>query len=1066
MTRRLLCGVGGQYIELELEVKRTDRSDANNECINAIFEMCRLALATFCDQERGNKMVIAMNAGNSITALALNYGLRRFFAFMAYQLAGIPISRTVVMFFLLFQMTFFPQLKSAENAELVEHFERRVRPLLLSKCVDCHSEDYAEGGLSLGSREGLERGADSGAVLIPGDPESSRLIQLVRGAEALQMPPDSTLTPQEIAILEKWIADGAVWPEYDRESYTLSSQDPDEKFTEQQRSHWAFRPVAQVDPPQLEDTSWIQSPIDAFILEKLNEAGLAPALPLEKQALLRRVTFDLTGLPPTPQEIADFLADDSPKAFENVVDRLLDSPRYGERWARYWLDVVRFGETAAHDGNNAYLHAWRYRDYVVQAFNEDMPYDQFITEQLAGDLLPRDQNPAIHYDQLVATGFLQVGPKPVVMRDKRQMHLDIADEQLHTTGVAFLGLTLGCARCHDHKFDPIPIEDYYSLAGIFTSTKTMADQEPDSKWLEVEIPDSHGQAINIMAVEDSQDPHNLAVHRRGSYQSLGKEAPRRFLQIIAGVDHPPIEAEGSGRLELARWISAPENPLTARVMVNRIWQQHFGRGIVATSDNFGMAGEEPSHPQLLDWLASKFIETGYSIKAMHRLMVLSSTYQQSSAGSSNAESIDPENRLLWKFPKRRLDAESIRDAMLFVSGELDLSEGGNLFRSGFAPNDLNRELFVVDISGSDYYPPFVSTRRSIYLPVLRNSRPEILKLFDVANEHESTTQRVETIVPTQALYLLNSSSAFRQADSMAMRVLDEVTSRSEPKTSDQAGEIVDLAYRLALGRTPSDVETRQALEFLTEIQSKLEKSQAELQNENSDFVQHLKQMYHDSVRQSEKLLHYSRMEQIKFDGSTRIMVQEESRSPYQFRQEITIEFWIRPSEVRSSTILARGDGFQSRNWRIGIDAITVDGSEENVLVTEFFQPNAGGRRIQENRRELLLTNTWNHVATTFDKGLRRVYLNGIKVDECRVDAESILENAPLSIGAEQDKTNGFVGELDLVAIYDRVLPESTIVSHARTCRRTEWPVDALPMLYSWQNFCHALFCFSEFLYVE
>ena len=506
-------------------------------------------------------------------------------------------------------------------------------------------------------------------------------------------------------------------------------------FTEEEKSFWSFQPVTDPIPPEVGNTTWASTELDRFILAKLEAEGLAPAPPADKRNLLRRLTYDLTGLPPTPDEMKAFLADDRPEAYAEVVERLLASPRYGERWAQHWLDVSRFAESAGHDGNNAYLHAWRYRDYVIKSLNDDKPYDKFIVEQLAGDLLPATGELEQDYEQLVATGFLQVGAKPVVMRDKRQMLLDIADEQLHATGVVFMGLTLGCARCHDHKFDPVPAEDYYSLAGVFTSTKIMADHAPDSKWVEEEIPGPDGNPVKAMLVRELSEPKNLPIHRRGSYRSLGKEVPRRFLQIIAGVDHPAFDTDGSGRLELARWIASPDNPLTARVLVNRLWQNHFGRGLVASSGNFGRRGSPPTHPELLDWLASRFVASGWSIKDMHRLMVCSSTYRQAHIHSDEALAVDPDNLLLWRMPRRRLSAEEIRDTLLQASGELELEMGGTLFTEGYTANDPKRELYVVDISGSDRFGPFEVPRRSVYLPVIRNARPEMLILFDGPHAH-------------------------------------------------------------------------------------------------------------------------------------------------------------------------------------------------------------------------------------------------------------------------------------------------------------------------------------------
>jgi hypothetical protein len=473
---------------------------------------------------------------------------------------------------------------------------------------------------------------------------------------------------------------------------------------------------------------------------------------------------------------------------------------------------VRFAESAGHDGNNAYLQAWRYRDYVIQAFNDDKPFDQFIVEQLAGDLLPKTGDRRGDYEQLVATGFLQVGPKPVVMRDKRQMLLDIADEQLSTIGVAFMGLTIGCARCHDHKFDPIPTADYYSLAGILTSTDVMADEAPDSKWLEPPVTAPDGKEVMVMAVRDKPRAADLRIHQRGNYHSLGAEAPRGFLQIIAGDEQESIAADHSGRLELASWIASPTHPLTARVFVNRVWQHHFNRGLVATSGNFGRLGSAPSHPELLDWLAQRFVQSGWSVKALQRLIMLSSTYQQSSEENPAGIARDRDDTLLWCMPRRRLSAEEIRDSLLAISDRLDLTMGGSLLTEGYTPVDASRELFTIDISGKETYTPFEQPRRSVYLPVLRNSRPEALRLFDVANEHESAPVRGETTVAPQALFLLNSPFVRLTAAGLAVRALSSAA--AQPQPDKRADAALDQAYQRVLGRAPTSDERLLAKQFI------------------------------------------------------------------------------------------------------------------------------------------------------------------------------------------------------------------------------------------------------------
>ena len=688
-----------------------------------------------------------------------------------------------------------------------EHFEKHVRPFLIERCYKCHGPDEQKSSLRVDSREFLVEGGFQGPAVFPGNAEKSKLIQVLRSTDQPKLAEHSVLEMSQIEKVEKWIADGAYWPEGNLPVAAIdegvAGGDDRPLFSQQQKSYWAFQPVEIVEPPAVANEAWVKTPIDRFILAGLEAAGVRPAPPAGRPTLIRRMTFDLTGLPPSPEEIEAFVNDPSPFADVKVVNRLLESPRYGERWGRHWLDVARFAESAGHDGNNAYLNAWRYRDYVIEAFNKDKPYNQFVIEQLAGDLLPKTQDVATDLERMVATGFLQVGPKPIVMRDKKQMVREIADEQLHATGVAFMALTLGCARCHDHKFDPIPTEDYYSLTGIFLSTVMMEDFLPDSKWIEYMVPAPGGSKVKVMGVKDQPEPRDARVHVRGSHKNRRQIAPRRFLQIIAGVDCPPIETTGSGRLELAQWIASEDHPLTSRVMVNRIWQWHFGTGLVASSGDFGSRGGKPSHPELLDWLARAFVESGWSIKQMHRLMVLSATYRQACVVNQEGSSVDPQNQLLWRMPRRRLSAEEIRDALLALGGSLDVTMGGSDFdyEAIQAGGDADRELYAL---GSR--PTFPHPKRSVYMPVIRNFRPEILRLFDGAVEHEPTTRRGQTTVAPQSLLMMNSAFIRAQARGLAEHIT------GLPHLDERAR--VEHAFLSVLGRLPNNEERKDAYQFL------------------------------------------------------------------------------------------------------------------------------------------------------------------------------------------------------------------------------------------------------------
>lgn len=611
------------------------------------------------------------------------------------------------------------------------------------------------------------------------------------------------------------------------------------QFSVEEKSHWAYQPMQRPTLPEVQNAAWVKTPVDRFVLAKLEEKGLAPSSPAAKLELLRRVTFDLIGLPPTVEEVDEFLRDESPEAYSKVVERLLSSPHYGEKWGRHWLDVVRYGESTANDANAVMRYAWRYRNYVVDSFNSDMPYDQFLREQLAGDLIPEPaidgngngtvapeaiaQSRADKLRRTIATGFLMVGPKALAETDKEQSRLDIVDDQIDVVGRAVLGLTIGCARCHDHKFDPIRTTDYYALAGIFRSTEPFQNENRNATmWWEYELPSGEPgseEKVTVMAPKEST-PRNLKVHIRGNRFTLGKGVARGGVSIVEDAfDWVPQELKerfsregGSGRLALADWITHRQNPLTARVIVNRIWQHHFGRALVATSDNFGTRGEKPTHPELLDWLATALVENGWKLKEIHRVVVLSATYQQSVRSSGEPDERDPDLRWLSSYPRRRLSAEEIRDAMLAVSGKLDAAPGGNesgeyLFSKA---EDINAQIRPNRVAADDpFYTDF--TKRSIYLPVVRNMLPDVLALFDGADPNNVTAVRNETTVASQALFMMNSRFVREQAKGFAARVLGDSSKSNE--------ERLQLAHQLAFGRRASSVEVEEGLAFLVAYQA-------------------------------------------------------------------------------------------------------------------------------------------------------------------------------------------------------------------------------------------------------
>ncbi|MEX2213075.1 MAG: PSD1 and planctomycete cytochrome C domain-containing protein [Phycisphaeraceae bacterium] len=777
------------------------------------------------------------------------------------------------------------------DAKGIAFFEKHIRPLLVDKCYQCHSADTSitkkpKGGLRLDTRDAALLGGDSGPSLVPGKVDESLIIKAVRYTDSdLRMPPKTKLTDAEIRLLEEWVKMGAPDPRDGEAAPVAKATTID---LDQGRKHWAFQAVRDSLPPQVRDQAWSASPIDHFILAKLEEAGVASPRLADKRTLIRRATFDLIGLPPTPAQIEAFLADDSADAFAKVIDRLLASPRYGERWGRHWLDVARYADSNGLDENVAHGNAWRYRDYVIASFNDDKPFDQFITQQIAGDLLSTQSpptpvggsaKPQAAYEPLIATAFLSLGPKVLAEVDKTKMEMDIIDEQIDTTGRAFLAMTIGCARCHDHKFDPISTRDYYALAGIFKSTKTMESFVTIAKWWENATPSaedlkrkgehdaklaatkatiaarvekanadllaklnaavkpnetetpadvnaaSKSPAIAVKLPEKPETqyddaakadlkklrdeltatekaapvmsaamgvtegkPVDVAVHIRGSHLSLGDVVPRRFPLVLTTATQEPIAKNHSGRLELAKWITSKDNPLTARVIVNRVWHWHFGRGLVRTPDNFGKLGETPTHPALLDWLASRFVEEGWSIKALHRRIMLSSTYRMSSEHDAKVTQLDPENRLYSRAPIRRLEAEAIRDAMLFVSGRLDTTMGGPAIT-----HVKNRE-FLFDHTSKDG-TTYDNTRRSVYQPVVRNHLYDFFELFDFPDSAVSQGDRPTTTVAPQALLAMNSPLIWESAGKLAKKFEDG-----------KLKEFVNELYMAALGRPATGEE--------------------------------------------------------------------------------------------------------------------------------------------------------------------------------------------------------------------------------------------------------------------
>jgi mono/diheme cytochrome c family protein len=755
---------------------------------------------------------------------------------------------------------------SEPSAEQVQFFEARVRPILVEHCFKCHGPEKQWSNFRLDSRAALLTGGDFGAGAVPGKPSESLLIKAVRQVDdELSMPPKAKLTDRQIADLEKWIEQGLAYPE-----------SGSEKSRYRDASHWAFQALTDPPVPEVRNIAWTQNSLDHFILAKLEAAGMQPAPQADRRTLIRRATFDLTGLPPAPADVDAFVRDDRPDAFAQLVDRLLASTAYGERWGRHWLDIARYADSNGLDENIAHGNAWRYRDYVVDSFNNDKPFRQFAEEQLAGDLLPALNN-EVRAEQLIATGLLSIGPKVLAEPDEAKMKMDIVDEQLDTVGKVFMGLTLGCARCHDHKFDPINATDYYGLAGVFKSTLSMDSFKKIARWHENELPDpvavttqkAHAEQValkqqqleqliaradgavravakpeeklpapleplypadiktqleklrsELAALEKSMpelptamgvsDGHvvDVAVHVRGSHLKLGEVVARRVPTIFKTIPAPTFPSNQSGRLELARWLTDERHPLTYRVIVNRVWRWHFGKGLVRTPDNFGMLGEAPTHPDMLDWLTARFIARGTSLKELHRLIMLSSTYQQSSRSSH--EAADPENRYWGRAEVRRLEAEAVRDALLAAAGELDRTRGGSLLQV------KNREFFF-DHTSQDK-TSYSSRRRSLYLPVVRNNIYDLFQLLDYPDAAVTSGDRATTTIAPQALLMLNSELVLQSSAQLAARVFIS-------GNSDEAR--IEWLYAQCYGRAATTDEIASGKHFLESADRLFSTSQAD-----------------------------------------------------------------------------------------------------------------------------------------------------------------------------------------------------------------------------------------------
>ncbi|GDY07405.1 hypothetical protein LBMAG52_08910 [Planctomycetia bacterium] len=808
--------------------------------------------------------------------------------------------------------------QAAPTPEQLTFFETKIRPVLVTHCYECHAANskIVQGGLRLDSRSGLLKGGDTGAAIVPGKAEMSLLIKALRH-DGIEMPPKGKLSASVIKDFEAWIAMGAPDPRIATASKTERTIN-----LEEGRKHWAFQPVVDAVTPAVKDDAWPIDPLDRFVLARLEQTGLRPVADADRYVWLRRVSLDLTGLPPTLAEIDAFVRDNSPRACETVVDRLLSSRAFGERWARHWLDLTGYADMMGTSNNVFAEHSWRYRDYLIEAFHKDKPFDRFVREQIAGDLLAA-ASPQEKAENITATGFLMVGDVEIVEPDKAKMEADHIDTQVAKIGTALLGMTLGCVRCHDHKFDPIGLPDYYGIAGMLRSSpsthkipfgvwsllnstelpetpeqlaarqkleadhaekltafkaeqqKLQAEKKEVEKQLLLQASEKprttdfqsvaaeqkplSGDGLEVrrtadaekrrdeiaeqlkklaaaiqhaeffqskvpkaFAMHDGEQPSDMPIYIRGNPYAPGDVAPRGTMRVASWDKLPAIPAGQSGRMQLADWLADKRNPLTPRVTVNRIWQKLFGEGLVRSVDYFGTRGEKPSHPELLDHLATRFMQNGWSQKQLIRSLVLSRTYRLSSANDAAAMQVDPDNRLLWRMNRQRLDAEALRDQLLAVSGELkpgnggpalvleDVENCGALAQRGVNPPNYTHRKPRAD-------EEFV---RTIYLPVMRTNtatNDRLRSFFDFVNPAQIAGQRSQTVVPTQSLFVMNNDLFRKRAKTLADQLITE---------SPQPDARLNQLWLRVFNRPITSAEREDAQAFLTQLDATLETKDA------------------------------------------------------------------------------------------------------------------------------------------------------------------------------------------------------------------------------------------------
>ncbi|MGZ0165111.1 MAG: DUF1553 domain-containing protein [Planctomycetales bacterium] len=967
-------------------------------------------------------------------------------------------------------------IDSVASAEI--NFDRDVAPILVKRCLECHSEHEAMGGLVLTTRANVLKGGEGGAAFSLTKPQESLLLQRVVAGE---MPPEQRgasrkLPDEEIRILSEWVAEGAQWPDGRTLDQYESTSD-----VRGGRDWWSLQPVVRPAVPEVAPVR--DNPIDAFIAAKLATHGFEPAPVADRRTLIRRLYYDVVGLPPTYEQTESFVADESPDAWRTLVDSLLDSPHHGERWGRYWLDVVRYAETSGYERDQDKPFAWKYRDWVIDALNSDMPYDEFVIHQLAGDEIPNRDIKSV-----TATGFLMLGTWNDEPNDNQDYKYERLEDLVHTTSSAFLGLTVKCARCHDHKFDPIPQVDYYRMASVFLPGPIEAR---DRKLIGGPSAEELGFSEVLGWTDLTASPASLHVLKNGSRHTplqAVTSAPLTAIPALFKDFEPPLDgaATTQRRLQLARWIASPDNPLTARVLVNRMWQHHFGQGLVRSPNSFGFRGDPPTHPKLLDWLAAEFVSGGWTLKRMHRLILNSDTWRQSTTHAKHEEysQTDSSNRLLWRADRRRLDAEALRDSFLASAGQLDLRLGGASFRPKISPEaleGLSRKASAWTESSAEE-----QKRRSIYIYMKRHLLPPLMTTFDLCDTTLPNAKRDVTTVAPQALALLNNSFSHDQSTALAGRIAALTKSPVEQ---------ADLVWRFALSREATSLE-------LSLAASHMKKQSAEFKKEHSTSIAVEWRSSEDAISSEDLVLHLRADAGVNADESGRIFRwMDQSEDDHDATQSESAHGPLLVHGVKGRPVV-RFDGSQRF---LDIDGQLLKTAECSIFAVVSDKHSGGHREIISNwkrgenvgssvflgltgDRQVRFSDAFSNAGSIADRDKLFVLsainsANGTDVFQNATmtgRSESALPNRKLDTSwviGQQGNINGeyWNGDIAELLVYDRAL--------STTERRQVWSVlldryqlptfvrqatsaESSPELLALASLCHVLLNSNEFIYVD